>query len=124
MDYYRIVSGFVVLLQKVVNVLQSVLYTGTTPVVPKGVRLHGPRTVLAHFVTRLRTSVLLYLEYKVDFVRRIIAVDFLLIVLPIPRALSLVRERPPKNLELDYYRIVSRIIALPQKVNSRVVATL
>ena len=47
--------------------------------------------MLAHFVTRLRTSVLLYLEYKVDSVRRIIAVDFLLFVLPIPRALSLVR---------------------------------
>ena len=47
--------------------------------------------MLAYFVTRLRISVLLYLEYRVDSVRRIIAVDFLLFVLPIPRALSLVR---------------------------------
>ena len=91
MDYYRIVGGFVVLLQKVVNVLQSVLRTGTTPVIPKGVGLYGPRTVLAHFVTRLRISVLLYLEYRVDSIRRIVTVDFLLFVLPIPRALSLVR---------------------------------
>ena len=61
------------------------------PVIPKGVRLYGPRTVLAYFVTRLRISMLLYLEYKVDSIRRIVAVDFLLFVLPIPRALSLVR---------------------------------
>ena len=47
--------------------------------------------MLAYFVTRLRISVLLYLEYRVDFIRRIITVDFLLFVLPIPRALSLVR---------------------------------
>ena len=91
MDYYGIVSRFVVLLQKVVNVLQSVLRTGTTPVIPKGVGLHGPRTVLTYFVTRLCISVLLCLEYRVDSIRRIVAVDFLLFVLPIPRALSLVR---------------------------------
>ena len=47
--------------------------------------------MLAYFVTRLRISVLLYLEYTVNSVRRIITVDFLLFVLPIPRALSLVR---------------------------------
>ena len=47
--------------------------------------------MLAYFVARLRTSVLLCLEYRVDSVRRIVAVDFLLFVLPIPRALSLVR---------------------------------
>ena len=47
--------------------------------------------MLAYFVTRLCISVLLCLEYRVDSVRRIIAVDFLLFVLPIPRALSLVR---------------------------------
>ena len=61
------------------------------PIIPKDVRLYGPRTVLAYFVTRLRISVLLYLEYTVDFIRRIITVDFLLFVLLIPRALSLVR---------------------------------
>ena len=90
MDYYRIVSRFIVLLQKVVNVLQSILRTGTTLVIPKGVRLYGPRTVLTHFVTRLRIFILLYLEYTVNSIRRIITVDFLLFVLPIPRALSLV----------------------------------
>ena len=47
--------------------------------------------MLAHFVTRLRTSILLCLEYRVDSIRRIITVDFLLFVLLIPRALSLVR---------------------------------
>ena len=47
--------------------------------------------MLAYFVARLRISVLLCLEYRVDSVRRIVAVDFLLFVLPIPRALSLVR---------------------------------
>ena len=47
--------------------------------------------MLAYFVTRLRISVLLCLEYRVDSVRRIITVDFLLFVLLIPRALSLVR---------------------------------
>ena len=47
--------------------------------------------MLAYPVTRLRTSVLLYLEYTVNCVRRIVAVDFLLFVLPIPRVLSLVR---------------------------------
>ena len=47
--------------------------------------------MLAYPVTRLRISVLLYLEYTVDSVRRIVAVDFLLFVLPIPRVLSLVR---------------------------------
>ena len=47
--------------------------------------------MLAYFVTRLRISMLLCLEYKVDSIRRIITVDFLLFVLPIPRALSLVR---------------------------------
>ena len=47
--------------------------------------------MLAYFVARLRISVLLCLEYRVDSVRRIITVDFLLFVLPIPRALSLVR---------------------------------
>ena len=47
--------------------------------------------MLTYFVTRLRTSMLLCLEYRVDSVRRIVAVDFLLFVLPIPRALSLVR---------------------------------
>ena len=47
--------------------------------------------MLAYFVTRLRISVLLYLEYRVDSIRRIVTVDFLLFVLPIPRALSLVR---------------------------------
>ena len=61
------------------------------PVIPKGVRLYGPRTVLAYFVTYLRISVLLYLEYRVNFIRTIIAVDFLLFVLPILGALSLVR---------------------------------
>ena len=61
------------------------------PIIPKGVRLYGPRTVLAYFVTRLRISILLCLEYRVDSVRRIITVDFLLFVLSIPRALSLVR---------------------------------
>ena len=85
------VGGFVVLPQKVVDVLQSVLRTGATPVVPEGVGLHGPRTVLAHFVARLRTSVSSCLEYRVDSVRRIVAVDFPSFVLPIPRALSLVR---------------------------------
>ena len=34
---------------------------------------------------------LLCLEYRVDSIRRIVAVDFLLFILPIPRALSLVR---------------------------------
>ena len=34
---------------------------------------------------------LLYLEYTVNSIRKIITVDFLLFVLPIPRALSLVR---------------------------------
>ena len=48
--------------------------------------------MLAYFVARLRISVLLYLEYRVDSVRRIIAVDFLLFVLLIPRDLSLVRS--------------------------------
>ncbi len=47
--------------------------------------------MLAYFVTRLRISMLLCLEYRVDSIRRIITVDFLLFVLPIPRALSLVR---------------------------------
>ena len=47
--------------------------------------------MLAYFVTRLRISVLLCLEYRVNSVRRIITVDFVLFVLPIPRALSLVR---------------------------------
>ena len=47
--------------------------------------------MLAYFVARLRISVLLCLEYRVDSVRRIVTVDFLLFVLPIPRALSLVR---------------------------------
>ena len=47
--------------------------------------------MLTYFVTRLRISVLLCLEYRVNSVRRIITVDFLLFVLPIPRALSLVR---------------------------------
>ena len=47
--------------------------------------------MLAYFVARLRIFVLLCLEYRVDSIRRIIAVDFLLFVLPIPRALSLVR---------------------------------
>ena len=47
--------------------------------------------MLAYFVARLRISVLLYLKYRVDSVRRIVAVDFLLFVLLIPRALSLVR---------------------------------
>ena len=47
--------------------------------------------MLAYFVARLRISVLLCLEYRVDSVRRIVAVDFLLFVLPIPRALSLIR---------------------------------
>ena len=47
--------------------------------------------MLAYFVTRLRTSMLLCLEYRVDSIRRIVTVDFLLFVLPIPRALSLVR---------------------------------
>ena len=61
------------------------------PVIPKGVRLYGPRTVLTYFVTRLRISVLLCLEYIVNSVRRIITVDFLLLVLLIPRALSLIR---------------------------------
>ena len=56
-----------VLPQKVVDVLQSVLRTGAAPVVPEGVGLYGPRTVLTHFVTRLRTSVLLCLEYRVNF---------------------------------------------------------
>ena len=53
------------------------------PVIPKGVGLHGPRTVLAYFVARLRTSVLSRLEYRVNSVRRIITVDFVLFVLPI-----------------------------------------
>ena len=48
--------------QRVVNVIQGVLRTGTTPVVPEVVRLYGLRTVLAYPVTRLRISVLLYLE--------------------------------------------------------------
>ena len=47
--------------------------------------------MLAYFVARLRISVLLCLEYRVNSVRRIVTVDFLLFVLPIPRALSLVR---------------------------------
>ena len=47
--------------------------------------------MLTYFVARLRISVLLYLEYRVDSIRRIITVDFLLFVLPIPRALSLVQ---------------------------------
>ena len=47
--------------------------------------------MLTYPVTRLRISMLLYLEYTVDSVRRIVAVDFLLFVLPIPRVLSLVR---------------------------------
>ena len=47
--------------------------------------------MLAYFVARLRISVLLCPEYRVDSIRRIITVDFLLFVLPIPRALSLVR---------------------------------
>ena len=47
--------------------------------------------MLAYFVTRLRISMLLYLEYRVNSVQRIVTVDFLLFVLPIPRALSLVR---------------------------------
>ena len=47
--------------------------------------------MLAYFVTRLGISILLCLEYRVDSVRRIITVDFLLFVLSIPRALSLVR---------------------------------
>ena len=47
--------------------------------------------MLTYFVTRLRISVLLCLEYRVDSVRRIVAVDFLLFILPIPRALSLIR---------------------------------
>ena len=47
--------------------------------------------MLAYPVTRLRISVLLYLEYTANSVRRIIAVDFLLFVLLIPRALSLIR---------------------------------
>ena len=61
------------------------------PIIPKGVRLYRPRTVLTYFVTRLRISILLCLEYTVNSVRRIITVDFLLFVLPIPGALSLVR---------------------------------
>ena len=51
--------------------------------------------MLAYPVTRLRISVLLYLEYTVDSVRRIVAVDFLLFVLPIPIVLSLVRALCP-----------------------------
>ena len=47
--------------------------------------------MLAYFVTRLRISILLCLEYTANSIRRIITVDFLLFVLPIPRALSLVR---------------------------------
>ena len=47
--------------------------------------------MLAYFVTRLCIFVLLCLEYRVDSIRRIVAVDFLLFVLPIPRALSLIR---------------------------------
>ena len=47
--------------------------------------------MLTYFVTRLRISMLLCLEYRVDSVRRIIAVDLLLFVPPIPRALSLIR---------------------------------
>ena len=47
--------------------------------------------MLTYFVTRLRISMLLCLEYRVNSVRRIVTVDFLLFVLPIPRALSLVR---------------------------------
>ena len=87
----KVNSRVVATLQRVVNVIQGVLRTGVTPVVPKVVRLYGLRTVLAYPVTRLRISVLLYLEYTVDSVRRIVAVDFLLFVIPIPRALSLVR---------------------------------
>ena len=47
--------------------------------------------MLAYFVTRLRISMLLYLEYRVNSVQRIVTVDFLLFVLPIPRVLSLIR---------------------------------
>ena len=47
--------------------------------------------MLIRFVTRLRIFILLYLEYTVNSIRKIITVDFLLFVLPIPRALSLVR---------------------------------
>ena len=47
--------------------------------------------MLTYPVTRLRISLLLYLEYTVNSIRRIIAVNFLLFVLPIPRVLSLIR---------------------------------
>ena len=50
-----------------------------------------PRTILTRFITCLRISILLYLEYTVNSIRRIITVDFLLFVLLIPRALSLGR---------------------------------
>ena len=50
-----------------------------------------PCLLISLRVTRLRIFVLLCLEYTVNSIRRIIAVGFLLFVLPIPRALSLVR---------------------------------
>ena len=50
-----------------------------------------PCLLISLRVTRLRIFVLLCLEYTVNSIRRIIAVDFLLFVLPISRALSLVR---------------------------------